>query len=587
MKRNNFFDSSTGYILRSSKVFQVYFEKDSAYPVLIQCYAEYTANKDTVAPVRASYLGYLKYKDLKGHSNLVVSLKKSIRNKEPYVSSYIPRCTAIPTDNPKEPYFLRSCDTKHIQLLYVYDNTPLITETERIARRNKKRHYKNGPLTLWKLLKEKELNPELKDIHYSIIPVSIKSFSYNAIVDAGIHMQNDHPDLFENLTHTFDHPDFKSNLQDTNPYFSEAYVYENGIRTNSEYIDFASAYYYRNFWDVKDHIDSELMRYFTFKKNNPNASPSEGADIIVNALVNEGLALLINNIATGLWKPEALCGAGILVCMKELLMRSGALKDIPFEPLKMKSVLIRLHKVLKGIDDKLQNGNLISVLRNYWKQYTHRDVTVYPKTYTYSELKRIKKTVKPEELKNNEEYKKLKETNREFMLEYKRQHGMKSKHSVGFKIKQESKSAIIVKAIVEENKSYNVVSKELKVGKATIVKAMKEYHEKQKTLAETPKTSVDLLSYETYAYDEMPWAEQNALMRSGIMPCNLEKKINSIKRFNNIEYAEYHRSKTLCLKHYMSRQEELNIYESCKGAIDFALSTLEQHLNKPFILLNL
>lgn len=580
--------SSIDYILKTSKVFQVYFEKDSAYPVLIQCYADYIANKDTVTPVRSSYLGYLKYKDLKGHSNLVVSLKKSIRKREPYVSSYICNTRAIPTDNPKEPYFLRSCETKHIQLLYDYDNTPLITEEQRRERLNKKkRHYKNGPMKLWKLLKTKELNPVLKDIQYSIIPVSIKSFSYNAIVDAGIHMQNEHQDLFKNLTHTFGHPDFKSNLQDTNPYFSEAYVYENGIRTNSEYIDFTSAYYYRNFWDVKENIDCSLMKYFTFKRNNPKSSPSEGASDLVNVIVNEGLALLINNIASGLWKPEALCGAGILVCLKELLMRSGAMKDIQLDPLKMKSVLIRLHCVLRGIDEKLQNGNLIAVLRNYWKQYTYKDVTVYPKTYTYSELKRIKKEVKPENLKNNEEYKKLKETNREFMLEYKRQHGMKSKHSVGFKIKQESKSAMIVKAIVEENKSYNVVSKELKIGKATIVKAMKEYHEKQKELAETSKTSVDLLSLDTYTYDEMTWEEQHALMTGGITFGYLERKINTSKSFNNIDYPEYCKSKTLELKRYISRQEELDIYESCKGAIDNALSIIEQSLNKPFILLNL
>lgn len=582
-----YLNSSIGYILENTKIFQIYFEKDSAFPVLIKCYSEFIADKDSVKPAKGSFIHYLKYKDLKGHSNLIVSLKKAIKNRESGVTSYICKCNAVPTDNPDAPYLYRSCHTKHIQLTYVYDKTPLVTETERIERlKMKKRDYKNGPMTLYKLLKTKELNPELKDIHFSLIPVSIDSFSYHGITNAGIHIQNDNQNLFKNLTHSFGHPDFKSNNQNANPFLSEAYVYENGIRTNSDYIDFSSVYYYRNYKDVRENIDGHLMRYMAFKKNNPKSSPSEGSEIIVNTLINESLALLINNIATGLWKPEALCGAGIVVCMKELLMRTESLKNIQFNPLKMKSVLIRLNHVIRNIDSNLQTGKLMMVLRNYWKQYTQKDVTIYPKTYTYSELKALKKDAKPEEYKNKEEYKKLKEANKAFMLEYKRQHNMKSNHTKGFKIKQEEKSAKVIELVVKEQKSYNAVSKELKIGKATIVRIMKEYAEKKDSIE--LKDSVDLLSLDTYTNDEMTWEEQNALMRNGITYKYLESEPKHYKIYNKqCSTTEYRKSKNLRLSHNMTYDDELKIYQSCKGAIDYALNVIEHNLNKPFFLLDI
>ena len=576
--------SSKGYILETARLLVVYFETGKAYPVLIRAYADYTADMYSVTPVKKSRIIDFRYKDLKGQSALVLAIKKAIKNKEPYVSSFICRRRAWQTDDENAPIFYSACESKDLQMLYVYDDTPVITEAERLERLARKRlaskhHHDEDPTTLKKLLSTKDVHPVLKHIHYASIPVNIDTFSYYGILDAGIKAQKSNPDLFGNITHTFDHPSYKSGKPD-----DSAYIYKNGVRTGHDYIDFSSALYYREYTDVRENIDFSIRLYFDFKKNNPMSSPSEGPEIIFNTLMQEGCSLMINNIAAGLWKPEAFCGAGLLVCLAELLFRTEALKHVDFNPDRMKSVLIQFNKALRNFDSKIQAGNIQMVLRNYWRQYTNEDRAFYPATYTYKDVKGLDK--------NSKEYRDMVACNREYRKAYKQAHDISCRHTVGFFEKQEKKAQAIADAVLKDKKSYNAVAKELKVSKKTIVAILKKHIAQQ--AQDKIKKAVDLLAFETYDRefsiddkDYMTWKEQISLIKHGIVYDYLEFKAKEHRNESSYAPAEcrdYSKSKGLKLNKNMSVDEEHTLYESCKGAIDNVFSVIGQYLDRPFIL---
>lgn len=566
---------SKDYILKATHLFQVYYKTGQIFPVGIKCYSEYIADMHTVYPVKSSYLGTLHYKELKGRSNLVLSLKKAFKNREPYVESYICTNHYIKTDDPDSPIFFRGFEDKYCQILYVYDEVPGITESERKARALMKKHYRDSHCPAQgfnTFLKNTPVLPVLQHARYANIKCSLEHFSYASIMSEGIKIQLEHPELFRNITHTMHHTSVNNPSAPLNPW-----VYEDGIRTDIPYLDFSSVYYYRDFRKVRSNIDSQLMQYLDFKRTCRKAKPSARSQELVTVLFKEAFGLMCCNIASGLWPVESCSAAGIIVCLKELLYRSEAIKYVDFKRYEMNHVLLKFNAALKNFDSKLTTGKISMLFSNYLAPYTHENRTLYPKmdegpesaSYT---IKGKKTAVKKHNLyKYSEAYKAVKNELK-----------TKTVHTEGFINKYNEKSERAAHMVTVEHMTYSAVCSELKVSKPTLIKMLRRHASRQEQ--ESLKKAVDLLSLKTYEHDEMTWETQHQLIMNGIIYDYVEAKKTSDAAYQSLSTEGYVKSKDLKLKKYMTPDEERSMYESCKGAIDNVFNIIEQYLDKPFIL---
>ena len=562
-------------ILKSAQLFQVYYKTGHKLPEGIKCYTEYTADKDTVYPVKKSYLGTLRYSDLKGQSHLKVSLRKAFKNKDSYIESFICHNHWAPTDDPDTSIRFPGFEKKTAQILYVYDEPLGISESERKAKALKRKHHKSSVPSFNSFLKNTPVSPELLNTKFARIECRLERFSSADIKHEGMQLQLKHPELFPRLYFQTEHISATVAGAPLDPW-----IYEDGIRTDIPYLDFSSVYYYQVWSTVRADINTHLMQYLDFKRNHFKHKPSEMAQEFVTVLFTHACGLMFANIASGNWPKEACCAAGLLICLKEILDRSNAMDDVRYSYSEMNHVLIKFNGALEGFDSKLRTGKISMIFSNYLAPYTHVYKTLYPKVDEGPEEAFYYVNGQKFPVKNHNRYK-YSEAYKEFRKEFK----TKSVHTDEYISKRNEKIARAVEMVTVKGMSYSAVCAAMHISKPTLIKMLRQHA--SEVSQETAKESVDLLSYKTYEDDDMLQRDQHQLLEifiNGVKLGRDEVIKASEKASGSPAVAAYVKSKGLKLKKNMSVVEEHTLYESCKGAIDNVFSIIDQYLDRPFIL---